>query len=46
MVWDRVDHGEGPGAVAARAGDAVDAGVGRVEALESGRFVQWAESGG
>lgn len=45
MVWDRVDHVEGPGAVAARAGDLVDAGAERVEALEPGRFVQRAESG-
>ena len=34
MVWDCVDNGKGSGAVAACAGDIVDAGVERVEVLE------------
>lgn len=46
MVWNRVGDGKGSGAAAACAGDAVDAGAEWVEALESGRFVQWEESGG
>ena len=37
---------KGPGAVAACAGDAVDARVEWVEALEQRRFVQRTESGG
>ncbi len=34
MVWDCVDNRTGSGAIAACAGDAVDAGVEWVEALE------------
>lgn len=41
-----MDNGKGSGAVAACAGNTVDAGVEWVEALEQRGFVQWAESGG
>lgn len=34
MVWGCVGNGKGSGAVTARAGDAVDAGVEWVEVLE------------